>query len=205
MRCAALALLMPLAACSAIVPPAEVMPANASNWRAIITDTDRERLAGWREAFLSGLTEARAGHAGEIAAAGALLDPDAALPNAHIPAGLYRCRTIKLGAQPPRTLTYVSLPAATCQIRQDGNIELFARLSGPQRPIGAIFPDSELREVFLGTLVLSDETRAHAYGVDDQRDIVGYVERIGPERWRLVMPAPSFESKLDVMELTPAG
>ena len=36
-------------------------------------------------------------------------------------------------------------------------------------------------------------------------DVAGYVERIGPNRWRLVMPAPAFESKLDVLELTPGG
>ena len=35
------------------------------------------------------------------------------------------------------------------------------------------------------------------------RDVAGYVERIGPSRWRLVMPQPHFESKVDVMELVP--
>ena len=35
------------------------------------------------------------------------------------------------------------------------------------------------------------------------RDVAGYVERIGPDRWRLVMPKPHFESQLDVMELVP--
>ena len=38
---------------------------------------------------------------------------------------------------------------------------------------------------------------------DKKRDMAGYVERIGPVRWRLVMPAPHFESLLDVIELTP--
>ena len=39
----------------------------------------------------------------------------------------------------------------------------------------------------------------------EQRDVAGYVERIGPSRWRLVMPKPHFESQLDVMELVPLG
>ena len=30
---------------------------------------------------------------------------------------------------------------------------------------------------------------------------LGYVERIGEERWRLVLPWPHFESKLDILEL----
>ena len=30
------------------------------------------------------------------------------------------------------------------------------------------------------------------------------VERIGDNRWRLVLPAPAYESLLDVIELVPA-
>ena len=41
------------------------------------------------------------------------------------------------------------------------------------------------------------------YGQDRDRDVAGYVERIGANRWRLVMPEPHFESQLDVMELVP--
>ena len=49
-----------------------------------------------------------------------------------------------------------------------------------------------MRQVFLGTLVLSDERRALQYGQDETRDVAGFVERIGPNRWRLVMPQPAF-------------
>jgi hypothetical protein len=52
-------------------------------------------------------------------------------------------------------------------------------------------------------LVLGDESRALQYGQDQTRDIAGYMERIGPARWRLIMPKPNFESQLDVMELVP--
>jgi hypothetical protein len=60
-----------------------------------------------------------------------------------------------------------------------------------------------MRQVFLGTLVLGDEREARQYGQDETRDVAGYVERIAPNRWRLVLPAPAFESKLDVIELVP--
>ena len=62
-----------------------------------------------------------------------------------------------------------------------------------------------MRLVFLGTLALGDETRAMQYGQDETRDVAGYLERIGPQRWRLVMPYPHFESLTDVMELVPAA
>ena len=39
---------------------------------------------------------------------------------------------------------------------------------------------------------------------DPDRDIAGFVERIGDNRWRLIMPKPHFESQFDVMELAPA-
>ena len=57
----------------------------------------------------------------------------------------------------------------------------------------------------VGTLVLGDETRALQYGQDELRDVAGYVERIGPARWRLMMPKPHFESQMDVMELVPVA
>ncbi|HEU4704481.1 MAG TPA: DUF4893 domain-containing protein, partial [Sphingomicrobium sp.] len=41
------------------------------------------------------------------------------------------------------------------------------------------------------------------YGRDKERDVAGFVERIGPDRWRLLMPRPHFESRIDVLELVP--
>ncbi|MDB5668625.1 MAG: hypothetical protein JWL74_1575, partial [Alphaproteobacteria bacterium] len=35
------------------------------------------------------------------------------------------------------------------------------------------------------------------------RDMAGIVERIGDRRWRIVLPRPSFESIVDVLELVP--
>jgi hypothetical protein len=67
-----------------------------------------------------------------------------------------------------------------------------------------IFPADALRQVFLGTLVLGDESRAMHYGRDRERDVAGFIERIGPSRWRLIMPRPHYESQIDVLELVPA-
>jgi hypothetical protein len=35
--------------------------------------------------------------------------------------------------------------------------------------------------------------------------MVGMMERIGPARWRLVLPRPAYQSILDLLELRPAG
>jgi hypothetical protein len=84
-------------------------------------------------------------------------------------------------------------------------LQAFTKLTGSQRQVGLIFPGDQLHQVFLGTVILSDEARAMQYGVDEDRDVAGFVERIGPNRWRLLMPKPHFESQIDVMELVPAS
>ena len=198
--------LLPLASCSVVRPAQSVIPVEARDWREIATSDDRERLRDWRTAFVEALAAARAaGHSDAIAREGALLEPDAALPAGPIPNGAYRCRVMKLGARTPGLLDYVSYPPFACRIRQERELQGFAKLSGSQRPVGLIFPHDALRQVFLGTLVLGDESRALQYGRDAERDVAGFVERVGPDRWRLIMPRPHFESKMDVLELTPSS
>ena len=197
-------LLLALPACAMVRPAAGVITNPPRDWRGVVTTNDRERLREWRTAFAAALTKARVNNAAEIAREGVLLEPDAALGGGPIPNGRYKCRMIKLGAKSEGMLDYVAYPAFDCRIRQEKDLQGFAKLTGSQRHIGLIFPGDALRQVLLGTLVLSDETRAMQYGRDPDRDIAGYVERIGTNRWRLVLPYPHFESLTDVLELTPA-
>ncbi|MDQ8756587.1 DUF4893 domain-containing protein [Sphingosinicella sp. LHD-64] len=183
-------------------------PASApgATWRGRATEEDRHRLHDWRDAWTDGLAAARAqGHQAEIAAEGALLDPDAAQTEPAPPPGDYACRTFKLGSRAPGGLAYVAYPAYTCRITADasGNALGFTKIDGSQRPIGLIYPDNDLRLVFLGTMQLGDEARAYQYGIDGERDMIGFVERVGANRWRLVLPRPNYESQIDVIELTP--
>jgi len=178
----------------------------AADWRAVATDADHIRLREWRSTFVAALKAARAaGHGATIVAEGALLVPDAALPGPAIPAGRYACRTIKLGAKQPGLLDYLAYPAFTCQVSGDSGVKELVKRTGSQRPVGRIYPGDPLRGVFLGTLLLGDEDRTLQYGGDTERDMAGFVERIGPRRWRLILPRPAFESKMDVIELVPAS
>lgn len=202
--------LLPLAilttGCDVIEQPAGLIPRYTVAYKEVISEGDRARIRDWRQTFEMGLAGARgAGHGGDVAREGALLDPDSALAGPAIPNGMYRCRVIKLGAKDPGNLAYAAYGPFTCRVRAERALQRLGKLSGPQRYVGLIFPGDPLRNVFLGTVVFADETRALQYGQDDLRDVVGYVERIGPTRWRLIMPEPHFESKLDVMELVPQG
>ncbi len=180
-------------------------PAAPANWRAIAMPADRERLRTWREAWVQALAKAQPAHAAQIAAAGAILQPDAALGGAAAPPGDYRCRVFKLGGKTPGNLDYADGPAVACRIdRADGQLR-FVKLAGSQRPAGLLYPAADERLVFLGTMMLSDETMALRYGRDPERDMIGAFERIGARHWRLVLPWPRWESMLDVVDLVPAG
>ena len=185
--------------------PAPARDRVATNWRAVISAADRDRLRDARQAWTDALAKARTLNAPAIAAQGALFDPDVALADAKPPPGDYRCRVFKLGAKGPANLDYVAYPAFRCRIASDGALTRLTKLDGSQRPTGILFDDGRYRQVFLGTLILGDEARALPYGRDASRDMAGTMERVGARRWRLVLPAPRFESMLDVVELVPAG
>lgn len=194
-----------LAACSHQKRVESATPGAAPDWKRVATPADRARLREWRTAFVSGLEEARAsGHAADVAREGRLLDPDAGIASGRPPSGDYRCRVIKLGRKGHVGLGYIAYPSFECRIQDEGGIASFSKLTGSQRPVGVILGDAQ-RLVFLGTLVLGDETRAIDYGRDPDRDMVGAVQNLGDARWRLILPYPHYESLMDVVELVPVA
>ena len=203
---AALAALLPLAACTSPgTGPAEAVPQEAA-WRSVATDADRERIREWRTAWLKALKQARAaGHGAAVAGEGALLVPDAALDGVSPPAGAYRCRTIKIGAKSAGLLDYIAYPAFSCRIGEGEGARDFVKLTGSQRPVGRLFVENDRRMIFLGTLQLGDERGTLRYGHDAERAMAGVFERVGERRWRLVFPYPHYESVVDVLELIPEG
>jgi len=206
MRIALLPALLALVACAAVPQSLRSPVATSVDWHEVATASDRARLRDWRTAFTRALQQARkAGHSAEIAREGALLEPDAALGPVPIPNGRYKCRVIKVGAKSEGLLDYIAYPAFDCRIQQEKRLQSLYKLTGSQRHAGLIFADNPLRQVFLGTLVLGDENRAMQYGRDPDRDLAGWIERVGPKRWRLVLPYPRYESTLDVVELIPAA
>jgi hypothetical protein len=208
MRALLLFALLALSACALVKPPgpASVLPHVEDPWRAIATDDDRARMRDWRDSFVAALDAAdKAGRGSDVAREGALLAADAGLADAAPPPGAYRCRWIKLGGQDPRQPAFIAYPPVACRISAADQATTFETLAGPQRAAGRFFAETNARMAFLGTLQIGDERGTLRYGEDQQRDMAGFVERIGERRWRLVLPAPHFESLLDVIELVPAA
>ena len=176
-----------------------------TNWRLVATEADRDRLRDWRQTWTDALAAASgAGFSKAIAAQGTLFDPDRALAGAKLPAGDYRCRVFKLGAKAPGNRDFTVRPVFRCRVDLEGKLLSLSKVGGVQRPVGLVFDDSDYRQIFLGTMMLGDERRPPDYGHYGSRDMAGIIERVGPKRWRLVLPRPQFESLLDVVELVPA-
>ena len=175
------------------------------DWRRIATQQDRNRLREWRTAWVAALAVMNdPASRGAIARDPAFFDPDRALDDATLDPGLYQCRVVKLAGHDPAAAAMAMRGSAQCRVVREGGRTMLS-IDGVQRYHGYIFADDNTRQVFLGTIALGDETRAMRYGRDAKRDAVGFIQRIGARRWRLVMPYPGFESTLDVVDIVPAG
>ncbi len=189
-------------------PPVPDAPGGAvlSDWRGVITAADRDRYQRRDAAWTLALQQAkRQVGAGDLASLGDLIAPGAARASVTPPAGNYRCRTVKLGSQGGEGgLGYVVYGWFACRIERTPAGLKFSKLTGSQRPSGLLFPENDRQMVFLGSMALASETAPRAYGLRPERDLVAVVERIGDQRWRLVIPWPANESNLDLIELVPA-
>jgi hypothetical protein len=88
----------------------------------------------------------------------------------------------------------------------EGDLLTIVKQTGSERPAGRLWEDDlSTRLIFLGTVALGNEEKHKAYGEDPKRDMAGVLERVGPMRWRLVIPFPRSGAKLELFELTPVA
>jgi hypothetical protein len=211
---AALAALALLAGCETkpkvppgVHPMVEVSaPLKSNTWKGVASAADQDRLSRIASAWQQALTEAGKSFGAEIHKEGVLLKPRAALPRPAPTPGSYNCRLIKLGQAAPKTRAYESFKPFFCYVEVEGDLLTIVKQTGSQRPAGRLWEDDNPdRLIFLGSLTLGNEDQPLAYGDDPKRNMAGVFERIGPFRWRLVIPWPQSSSKLDVFELTPVA
>jgi len=170
-----------LAATSAAAQPTSCVPTRA----------DTERLSRLDAAWKEGRSEAIAGGgAEELRQLGVLAEPRVTLNRPQPTPGRYLCRTIKLGAARPELLPYITYGWFRCQVALSPGGDLTLRkTTGSQRPVGLICPmpgaDGQRLARFVGVLELGEETRTPRYGADPDRDLIGIVQRIGDDRWRI--------------------
>jgi len=209
-----IALLALLAGCApkpspppGVRPTVEVgPPLKSETWKGVASAADRDRIARLGLAWQEALAEARRGYADDVRREGALLRPRASLPRPAPTPGSYNCRLIKLGKATAKSRAYESFKPFFCYVEVEGDLLTIVKQTGSQRPAGRLWEDDDPeRLIFLGSLALGDEQQPLAYGDDPKRDMAGVLDRIGPFKWRLVIPWPQSTSKLDVFELTPVA
>lgn len=189
-----------------VPPPAAGEQGGTDQWRTVANAEDQDRIARLDQAWATALREADREYGAMIDAKGMLLVPKAALAGNLQPGpGAYRCRTIKVGSMDGKGLPYVEYPWFKCSVElTPGGDLILTKTTGSQRSRGLLYPDAENpnRLIFIGAQAWGmDEKGFPTYGQMPERDQVGVFERIGVERWRLVLPYPKQESKLDVLEL----
>jgi hypothetical protein len=179
-------------------------PLKSEGWMQIATAADESRISRLGLAWQQALADARPGFAGEIRKEGVLLEPRGALPRPAPTPGSYNCRLIKLGKANAKAVAFERFKPFFCYVQVEDDLLTIVKQTGSQRPAGRLWEDDKPdRLVFLGSLALGDQQQPLAYGDNSKRDMAGVLERIGPFRWRLVIPWPQGTSKLDVFELTP--
>jgi len=179
-------------------------PLKSEAWKAVATAADEDRIARLGLAWQEALADASKTNAADVRREGQLLLPRSGLPRPDPTPGSYNCRLIKLGKATAKDKSYETFKPFFCYVEVEDNLLTIVKQTGSQRPAGRLWEDDDAtRLVFLGSLALGDETVPRAYGDDPKRDMAGVLDRIGPFRWRLVIPWPQSTSKLDVFELTP--
>lgn len=181
-------------------------PLKSDTWKGVATAEDQSRIERLRLAWQEALSDASRTNSADVRREGKLLSPTAGLPRPEVTPGSYNCRMFKLGRASPRSKPFEAFKPFFCYVEVEGNQLTIEKQTGSQRPAGRLWDDDvPTRMIFLGSLGLGDETTPLAYGDDPKRNMAGVLERIGPFRWRLVIPWPQSTSKLDVFELTPVA
>ena len=180
------------------------MQGGTDDWRKIAKPDDASNLGRMDQAWRLARAEAeKGGFSRQVEALGPLADPNAGQSGRLQPApGTYRCRTIKMGSRDGGGLAYVDYPWFACSVELTAGGDLIlSKTTGSQRTQGLLYPDTDRRLVYVGAQAWGDEAHYPRYGQTAERDQLGVLERIGQNRWRLVVPWPKQEAKLELLEI----
>lgn len=164
----------------------------------LITDNDRQRLEKYDAVRAEALKEAHERPADDQTR---MLDEVVAAEpkpwQGMDLTGEWRCRTIKTGGL-SQLIVYGWFK---CRVTDDGSGWMLEKLTGSQRTKGRFYDDGEARMIYLGSYAVNDDPFP-AYGSGPQSDQAGYAYRLNDNWWRIELPSPYYESKLDILELS---
>jgi hypothetical protein len=205
-RLLAVTALASLVACTTAKQPVLVPPpvitvtaAQEPAWRAIARPGDAAVIAALPQRLAAALAGLPRRLARQVTAAGPLLANDAGQAMPQLSPGSYYCRLIRLGGRD----RFRSHAPDFCYVTAEGEALAFTKQTGSNLPNGYIYPDSDTRQVFLGTLGPNGERIKGRYGDAPATDVVGVVERVAPFRWRMILSRAGGGATMDLYELVP--
>jgi hypothetical protein len=162
----------------------------------LMTPADKARLDDYGMTKSVAVAEANSGGAPEdVAMLDAILEAPSISFAGFDMTGSWQCRTTKVGGLG----SLVIYGWFRCKVTDDGSGWRLEKLSGSQRTVGRFFDDGDKRLIYLGSFYVAGD-KVLPYGSGPESDQVGYAFRSGPAAWRIELPAPRYESKLDIME-----
>lgn len=165
-------------------------------FQTLVTKADAERLANYEQTREKALTEAQAsGSAEDVETLDAVVSKPAVSFDGFDMTGDWQCRTIKVGGLSP-VIVYGWF---RCSVTDDGSGWLLEKTSGSQRTKGRFYTESDTRLHYLGSFFIAGDT-PNPYGSGPETDQVGFAYRASDGTWRIELPAPYYESKLDILE-----
>ncbi len=164
----------------------------------LMTPADKARVENYDETRKKALDEARSGDADarDLNILDEVLSrPVVAFSDKDL-TGNWQCRTIKVGGDFGALVIYGWF---RCKVSDDGSGWMLEKLTGSQRTKGRFYDDGAKRAIYLGSFFVQGDP-ARPYGSGPKTDQVGYAFRTGDKAWRIELPAPYYESTLDILE-----
>lgn len=162
----------------------------------LMTPADKTRLDNYDETRKKALDEARSADAGDLKTLNdVLLRPIVTFSDKDL-TGNWQCRTIKVGGDFGALVVYGWFK---CRVSDDGSGWVLEKLTGSQRTKGRFYDDTAERAIYLGSYFVEGDP-VKRYGSGPKTDQVGYAFRTGQNAWRIELPAPYYESNLDILE-----
>lgn len=170
--------------------------AASDDWRSLADDEDARRLARLEQAWGQALRQARLdGHRRELAQLGALSRAGGGLADPDPEPGLYRCRTVKMGAARGERPSLVRESWGLCSVELTAGDVLLQKRTGAERPWGRLYADGPRRLVYVGAAAWESGSAS------ERKEQLGAFERIGRDHYRLALPRTARGPVIDLVEL----
>ncbi len=176
----------------AAIPP-------ASGWHAVVMPADQQALDVLPAQFRQAWHDVSSQYKTRLVAEGPVVEPDAAQPVPALPPGPYHCRLMRFGG----SVGFKAYDPDICYVQPGADALSFTKETGVTLLNGWVYSDTDARLVFLGTVRTDPTTKAQGYGDANADHLAGYVERVSPFRWRLVLTRAGQGAALDILELVP--